>query len=113
MTHLDEFEQLLTANQAHQAREDLRAVLSTPEGRRFAWSILSACGVYARSFTGEPLSSAFNEGRRSVGIEILERIEAQAPGSYQTMLKESLDEAQRVEGGRQAARTLDEQNEGE
>lgn len=103
MSNLDEFTRKLEQDQAHRAREDLRKVLALPEGRRFVWSILSSTGVYGRAFTGEALTTAHNEGRREIGITLLEKIEADAPGSYLAMLREALDEQTLIENGRKLA----------
>lgn len=87
MTHAEELEKQLAA----QETEDLRAVLATPEGRRVLNGILGLTGIYGRSYTGEALSMAHLEGRREIGITLLEKIKAQAPGSYLAMLRESLE----------------------
>ena len=52
-----------------QAETDLEWVLSDPRGRRVLASVVEQCGVNRLSFVaGDPLATAFNEGRRSVGI---------------------------------------------
>ena len=107
MTHLEEFDRLLAAEHERRAQEDLRKVMATGEGRRVLYSILASAGVYARAFTGEALTTAHNEGRREVGISLLERIEAQAPGSYLGMLREAIDEQTLIENGRRNARDKD------
>lgn len=107
MTHLDKFEQDLARNKAERDRNDLSKILSLAEGRRLVWSMLSAAGVYGRSFTGEPLTTAHNEGRREGGIQLLERIEEQAPGSYLVMLREALDEETLIKNGRKIAEEQD------
>lgn len=50
-------------------KEDLAKVLETPEGLRFLWRVLEIAGIYRTTFTGNSYSF-FNEGRRSVGLEI-------------------------------------------
>ncbi len=50
-------------------KEDLTKVLGTPEGLRFLWRVLEISGIYRTTFTGNS-HSFFNEGRRSVGLEI-------------------------------------------
>ncbi|WP_445505016.1 Bbp19 family protein [Microvirga sp. G4-2] len=100
MSQLDEFNRKLAAEQEARDREDLRKVIGTAEGRRFIWSILSSSQVYGRAFTGDPLTTAHNEGRRWVGIELLERIETDVPGSYLAMLREALDEQTAIESSR-------------
>lgn len=56
-----------------QAMDDLNAVLGTPAGERVIWTILEACGVFRTSMTGNS-QTFFNEGRRSVGLEIFAAI---------------------------------------
>ena len=52
-----------------QAETDLEWVLSDPRGRRVLQGVIEDCGVNRLSFVaGDPLATAFNEGRRSVGI---------------------------------------------
>lgn len=108
MTHLERHEQDLRESLANREREDLREVLDTAAGRRVLWSILDVSGVYGLSFTGEALGSAFNEGRRQIGITLLQKIEDLAPGSYLTMQREALDEKTTNESLRQAAIEKDE-----
>lgn len=55
--------------------EDLRAVMDTPHGRRILlWLMSDLSGVFASSFTGEGLTSAYGEGKRAVGIELGEHM---------------------------------------
>lgn len=71
--------------------EDLRAVMSTPAGRRFVWHIIDdMAGTFGKSFTGEPLSSAFNEGRRSIGLNLMNEAQALAPDAYKLAFAEAL-----------------------
>jgi hypothetical protein len=51
--------------------DDLKAILSTPEGKRFAWRLLERCGVYQSSFTGNS-ETFFKEGSRSVGLWLID-----------------------------------------
>ncbi len=50
-------------------KDDLKKILGTPEGLRFLWRLLEIAGIYRTTFTGNS-NSFFNEGRRSVGLEI-------------------------------------------
>jgi len=57
------------------ARHDLAMVLSTIEGRRFIDMLRRDTGIRALSFIpGDARASDFNEGRRSVGIELEARL---------------------------------------
>lgn len=70
--------------------DDLRAVLATPEGRRLLWRHLAEAGVFRLSFAhGEADTTAFNEGRRSVGLALMADIHALEPSYYLTMATEA------------------------
>jgi hypothetical protein len=72
---LDGHEELLR----EQVRGDLLAVMETREGRRFVWKLIGDAGVFRQSFAQDALSTAFNEGRRSHGLELLDRAQNEAP----------------------------------
>lgn len=57
----------------NQEREqaDIQALLKIPEGRRFVWKLLGLSGMFRASMTGEAMTTAFNEGRRDIGLGIL------------------------------------------
>lgn len=76
-------------------REDLRAVMSTPAGRRECWRLLTMCGVYRTSFVSgaeQPLQMAFNEGQRNVGLWMTDRLTRLVPQLYIQMRDESARE---------------------
>ena len=56
-----------------QKRDDLRHLISTEPGRRFAYQILEYCGVFRTSFSTSALIY-FNEGKRDVGLWLMARI---------------------------------------
>ncbi len=71
-----------------QAEQDFVAIAQTPEGRRFLKRLQGVCGVYRSTFTaGEPLSSAYLEGKRSIGLWVQEQFD-QRPDLYITYLME-------------------------
>lgn len=75
-----------------QAEGDAKAVLSSGSGRRFVWRVLEDfCRLHAGSFTGESLSSAHAEGRRSVGVELMLELQRVALPGYLTMVGEQLE----------------------
>ncbi|MDA8231577.1 MAG: hypothetical protein M0006_09585 [Magnetospirillum sp.] len=65
-----------------------KAVMATPEGRRYVWWLLERCGVFRTSFTGDS-ATFFNEGQRNVGLTLLGDIHAVCPEHYLTMLTEA------------------------
>ena len=49
----------------------LGTLLASDHGRRALWRVLSFTGIMQMSFVpGDPTRTAFNEGRRSVGLEL-------------------------------------------
>ncbi len=77
-----------------QDKEDLRNILLSPGGRRFMWKLLEECGVYKISFTGNS-HTFFNEGKRQIGLRLIEDIFNADPNAYTEMRMES---AARQEG---------------
>lgn len=77
-----------------QDKEDLRSILSSASGRRFMWKLLEECGVYKISFTGNS-HTFFNEGKRQIGLRLIEDIFDAAPNAYTEMRMEA---ASRREG---------------
>src|SRR3990172_11340064 len=73
-------------------RDDLTQVLSTLQGRRFVWKILSDCGVFRLSYQfGDAQNTAFNEGRRGIGLALMVAIQGLDPTWYHRMAKEAHD----------------------
>ena len=62
-------------------------VLKTKSGQKFIWEILSLCGIYDNQFTGNS-GTFFNEGRRSVGLDIVQMMNDADPTIYPRLLLE-------------------------
>jgi hypothetical protein len=87
----------IQARHEAQIAEAWLAVIGTSTGRMLVWSVLESCGVFRTTFTGDGLSSAFEEGRRVVGLEILQH--RLPPDALATMMNENaerMDEIQRA-----------------
>jgi hypothetical protein len=54
--------------QTRREAQDIRDVMQLAAGRRLFVRIMELTKIHATTFTGEPLSSAYNEGMRSVGL---------------------------------------------
>lgn len=67
---------------------DIRKVLSEPEGRRFYWRVLSKCGVFHSSWTGDTNQTLVNEGKRAVGIVFLDDLLEASPSTFAQMQRE-------------------------
>lgn len=63
---------------------DIRKVLSTPEGRRFVWRIMSTCGIFRSSMTGTS-QTFFNEGQREIGLFLLNETGLARPDAFVVM----------------------------
>lgn len=73
---------------------DLRAVLSSVSGRRFIWRLLERGGVFRSSFNAESDSyTAFNEGRRNLGLLVLNDILEADLDAFTLMQRESVEAA--------------------
>lgn len=70
---------------------DIKAIMTTQEGRRYMWRMLDKAGIYRSSFTGNS-STFFNEGQRNIGLIILADINESCPDLYLTMIEENRKE---------------------
>lgn len=61
-----------------QYKRDLNAVLNTPEGQRVLFEVVSRCGVFQKSFTGNS-ETFFREGKRVIGLSVIDDIQVHAP----------------------------------
>lgn len=75
--------------------EDLRAVLEGSFGRRFVWRYLGLCGVFHSSFAVNAEQTAFNEGQRNIGLQLLADVNEADPDAYAKMLNEKKAEEKR------------------
>lgn len=71
-----------------QLKNDVRAVMATYEGRRLAWYLLNQFGIYRISYSHEALAMAFNEGRRSAGLQLMDMLTTHCPEQYAKMTAE-------------------------
>lgn len=68
--------------------DDVKWILSTPQGRRFMWRYLGECGVFKSSFVGQ-YQTFFNEGERNIGLKLLADVNDAHPEAYVLMMKEA------------------------
>jgi hypothetical protein len=78
------------AAKARQAQDDsvVQVLMGSVAGRAWAHDVLEDCGVFRTTFTGEALQSAFNEGKRNVGLRLLSSIMQACPQAYVQMMGE-------------------------
>jgi hypothetical protein len=63
----------------------MREVLRSEQGKDVIWNILGMCQLYSESFTGNS-TTFYNEGKRAVGLEILQLLEDVNPAAYADLL---------------------------
>jgi hypothetical protein len=83
----------LTAEQKKERQkdiDDIRKVLKTPEGRRLFWRLLSKCGIFRNSFNLNSNQTAFCEGQRNIGLELLNEINEADITAFSRMQNEYL-----------------------
>lgn len=74
--------------QQEQELEDLRKLLSMPEGRRFLWNLLGFCRVYESIFEANS-KIAYNSGQQDVGHFIQGLIIKARPEALLQMMQEA------------------------
>lgn len=98
-----------TAEEERLAREkeqnDLRWVMSTKQGRRFMWRLLSRAGLFQSCFDMNSAVMAFKEGNRNAGLQQLTDIMEACPERYSEMFAEQKEAKEK-----HANRTADRRN---
>lgn len=76
-----------------QEDDDIRSLLALPHGRRVIFRLIEETArVFSGSISTDPYATAFNEGRRDVGITLMRRVQQAAPESYIQALADALAE---------------------
>jgi len=64
---------------AHRASNDLKAVMSTPQGRRFVWGLLAEAQIFDVAFDPDPNRVYYKAGLRASGTKLYARLQAEHP----------------------------------
>ncbi len=70
--------------------ESFRKILRMYEGRELLWGILEQAGVYNTTFNESAALSAFQEGMRQIGLQLIAKIDHVDQNAYATMRREWL-----------------------
>lgn len=73
-----------------QRRNDLLAVMATPQGRRFLWRLLAKCNAFSSVFETSARIH-YNSGRQDVAFDLLREIDAADPDMFFKMRTENLN----------------------
>jgi hypothetical protein len=76
-------------------RATVRDVMASPAGRRWLMSMITPTLLAASYVPGDPLGTAFNEGRRSAMLELLATLDRHAPELLICARRDELDAAER------------------
>ena len=68
--------------------DDLQTALTSMSGRALVHSLLDITGYFTDTFDHDTIKHAFNAGRRSVGVELINRIKGIDFDNYTRMLRE-------------------------
>lgn len=67
----------------------IRYVLASKEGRKFYWDLMCDCGIFTISAHASGSWTYYNEGKRSVGLKLLSKINDLDPKVYAQMVDEN------------------------
>ncbi len=96
-----------------QLQSDFRELLNSKAGRRLFLELFEKCNLLGASFARDAAQTAFNEGTRSPGLWLKEKIEAARPGEFGRLLteaanpRENLREAENGRNDHRARRDSD------
>ncbi len=71
---------------------DLRRVVKDPEGRRVVYSFIEKTDPFRTSFSSDALEMARREGRKQIGLSIIQDLDAAKPGVFLQMNREYMSE---------------------
>jgi hypothetical protein len=89
-----EFGKKISDIKAERKIEDIKFICASPQGRRFIWDVIvNMGGVYGSSFVAGSIDiTAYNEGRRAIGLKILARLNEADKSLLQKMTLEHWSE---------------------
>jgi hypothetical protein len=67
---------------------ELSSIMGTANGRNVIRRILINTGVFGNAFDVNDRQHAYNEGRRSVGVALINELKEVAPDTFQLLLRE-------------------------
>lgn len=74
---------------ANERREGWQTIMSTPASRRVMWEIFEMQRLYQVAMSTDHGALAFSEGRRSVGIQVMDQMLAHCVDQHDRMVAEN------------------------
>ncbi|WP_375650699.1 hypothetical protein [Bartonella sp. OT172YNZD] len=68
---------------------EIKWLMQEEMGRAIVWRLLNNAGIYRSSYSENALAMAFSEGKREMGLRLLDSLTHECPELYQTMMKEN------------------------
>ena len=66
-----------------------RTIMGTPASRRVMWERFEVMGIYQVSPIIEPYALAYNEGKRSLALQVMNDLLAECPDLHDRMVSEN------------------------
>lgn len=79
----------LAANEAADIAAGYKTMMSTREARRVMWDRFEVFGIYRASVSVESQALAWNEGRRSLALQVMGDLLTHCPDLYDLMVVEN------------------------
>lgn len=67
---------------AQQLDDDFKAIMATISGRRFIWHLMAECRPFQPIFHEEASIMYLREGKRQIGLLLMERCQSLCPEQY-------------------------------
>jgi len=74
---------------AIERREGWRTMMSTPAARRVIWERFEVMGIYSQCQIVQPVELAYNEGKRTVALQVMNDLLVECPELYDRMVVEN------------------------
>ena len=68
---------------------DVRWVISTPQGRRFYWGLMAQCKAFKEEFIAESNRCYFEKGKKKIGLDMFYDLLEAEPKAYMQMVQEN------------------------
>lgn len=75
---------------------DLRHLFSIPQFQRDRWDLIAKCGVFTLSFNHSGSVTSFNEGTKSIGLDLLNEWFEASPDTFIKMMKENKERKEKA-----------------
>lgn len=80
-----------------QRRDRWQAILESPQGKACLWEILEWCGAFTQESNVDVMSRVvFREGKRNIGLRIINAIESVQPGAFARLIQQHHEEKKRA-----------------